>query len=1067
MPLRYELVGRVVDVRSLVAMDKALGDSGLVGVEIIYIGGLSFLLKFVNSEEAKEFLSRVEVWSKWFSVLEVWEGQSLPFERIAWLKILGVPLNLAMNAVFDNIAGMFGKVVHASHISLDEGNISFVRVGVLVGEGEVVSDSVNLSWRDKSFKVWVIEDPRDWDPECIGVVKGGVENVDVSEMEQEEQWVPENRKEKEVEDGNVEDERSEDILEEGELREEAVFNYCGAQNINGDSQQSHACMDTSSKHIEVEGKNTYYFASVGQGVSSKNKSGPFRLKHKPIKSLSDERVRPKKRSRKELDDPFDLNKLLGIVNSPSTQEESFDSGDNRVDRASNSEDIDLNVRVNDDSGGSGFVEGTNHVVDQVDEGDVGEDNFVAKEVEATVDVGEVVGVLLAEHVEMVKEALVSEGIGGLVKGPWVGKIRKVEGINFVALQESKLSSVCVADLRPFWGGSRFAMDFVGSTGSAGGVVSMWDPLVFEAVESIKDPNFLLVRGKLKGSGELLNVINVYAPQSSSAKALLWSKIEVEVSRHRGMWMVVGDFNVVRFPEERKNSVFKAGCARVFNEFIHNSGFKEFSMKGRQFTCIRDNGRKLSKLDRMLVCSNLFDKWPEACLRVISGPHSDHCPLILILKSVDFGPRPFRIFNSWFSKPGFEDAVREAVDSFSGVGCPDKVLTHKFAHIRDRMKRWRDDMIRKEGEEEVAAFAELEELESALESRDLEEEEEWTMGECKKVLKSVGIRKCLDLKQRSRSRWAVDGDENSKFFHGLVNNRIASNLIPGLNLNGNWVEQPNLIKREILKFFRNSMVEGVPIRSMFKGSVGDGADIAFWIDPWVADLPLKELAPSLFRLEKYKKCKVKDRLIVSGGCTSVKWKWKHRPAEPVEMAQLVLLDRLVVESSIVLSSRSDRWLWSGNADGMFSVAEVKKFLLSGVDASNNFVMDWCKWVPIKCNVFAWRAALGGIPTSVSLLKRHVLVADIGCQICGHGDESIEHLFTSCLVASVLWQGISQWCKVPNIYAFSFGDLLELHNFVGLKGIAKEVFHGIIMIGCWSLWKARNELRFSNKTGSSTL
>ena len=126
-----------------------------------------------------------------------------------------------------------------------------------------------------------------------------------------------------------------------------------------------------------------------------------------------------------------------------------------------------------------------------------------------------------------------------------------------------------------------------------------------------------------------------------------------------------------------------------------------------------------------------------------------------------------------------------------------------------------------------------------------------------------------------------------------------------------------------------------------------------------------------------------------------------------------------------------------------------------------MLNWCKWVPIKCNVFAWRAALGGIPTSVSLRKRHVPVADIGCQICGHGKDSIEHLFTSCIVAAVLWQGISQWCKVSSIFAFSFDDLLELHNFVGLKGIAKEVFHGIIMIGCWALWKARNELRFSNK------
>ncbi|PWA61930.1 RNA-directed DNA polymerase, eukaryota, Reverse transcriptase zinc-binding domain protein [Artemisia annua] len=151
------------------------------------------------------------------------------------------------------------------------------------------------------------------------------------------------------------------------------------------------------------------------------------------------------------------------------------------------------------------------------------------------------------------------------------------------------------------------MDYVGSVGIAGGVVSMWDPSVFEAEESQKDVNFLLIRGRLKGSGEKINVMNVYAPQSSASKAILWSKIEGLVNAHQGMWLIMGDFNVVRVPEERRNSVFKAGQARVFNEFIHNSGLIEYGMKDRQFTCSRDNGRKLMgrRMCFLPKSSNLF------------------------------------------------------------------------------------------------------------------------------------------------------------------------------------------------------------------------------------------------------------------------------------------------------------------------------------------------------------------------------------------------------------------------------------------------------------------------------
>ncbi|PWA77373.1 RNA-directed DNA polymerase, eukaryota, Nucleotide-binding alpha-beta plait domain protein [Artemisia annua] len=851
------LIGRVVDVRTLVDMGRVLGDCGLEGVEISYIGGLALMLNFVNSNEAAEFLLRVEEWSRWFSVLDRWEGQSFPFERLAWLKIHGVPLNLTVNDVFDSIAGKFGKVVHPSQVRLEDGNISAIVVGVLVGEGDVIFDHAILRWRDKAFKVWVIEDLREWDPECTGV-----------------------------------------------------------------------------------------FASVGKCGKKKKHVGPS--KHKPISCPSDEKNRPKKRSRNDLEDPFDLNRLLGINTDVLTQEKLEENGDNRAEGVVNGDDLDLNTSVEEVSSDHSVASGSVLVADQEDEGVVGVERLVAKEMEETVELG----------------------IGGLVKGPWVGIVRRKESINFVALQESKFSVVSEADVRHFWGGGRFVMDSVGSVGVAGGVVSMWDPLVFEAEESHKDPNFLLVRGKLKGNGEKLNVMNVYAPQSSSAKALLWSKIDGLVNSYQGMWLIAGDFNVVRFPEEIRNSVYKAGQARKFNEFIYNTGLKEY----------------------------------------------DHSPLILSMKQVNFGPRPFRVFNSWLSKPGFEDAVSEAVESYSGNGTPDMFLTNKFAYICGWLRRWRDDMIKKEKEEEAVALSDLEGLESVMESRELQEEEVWTMGECKKVLKSVGLRRCLDLKQRSSNRnW---------------------DFIPASkNSSGVW--------RAIVKSLANTVVEGVPIRRMFKGIVGDGSDIAFWIDPWLSDMPLKDMAPGLFSLEKFKKCKVKERIIDSGGSVSVRWKWKHRPTETEVLGQLAMLNGLFDELSGVFSSRKDRWHWLG------------------IDASNNFVLNWCKWIPVKCNMFAWRAALGGIPTSVSLMKRHVPVADPICQLCGFADESVDHIFTSCLVASVLWQGISQWCKVPYIYAFSFGDLLELHNFTGLKGMAKEVFQGLIVIGCWALWKARNELRFSNK------
>lgn len=47
---------------------------------------------------------------------------------------------------------------------------------------------------------------------------------------------------------------------------------------------------------------------------------------------------------------------------------------------------------------------------------------------------------------------------------------------------------------------------------------------------------------------------------------------------------------------------------------------------------------------------------------------------------------------------------------------------------------------------------------------------------------------LSLKQKSRVKWAVDGDENSRYFHVVLRGRLKKNAIHGLSVNGNWVCQ---------------------------------------------------------------------------------------------------------------------------------------------------------------------------------------------------------------------------------------------------------------------------------------
>ncbi|XP_022024771.1 uncharacterized protein LOC110925113 [Helianthus annuus] len=102
----------------------------------------------------------------------------------------------------------------------------------------------------------------------------------------------------------------------------------------------------------------------------------------------------------------------------------------------------------------------------------------------------------------------------------------------------------------------------------------------------------------------------------------------------------------------------------------------------------------------------------------------------------------------------------------------------------------------------------------------------------------------------------------------------------------------------------------------------------------------------------------------------------------------------------------------------------------------------------------------IATVDALSRRNIDVGSSLCGLCGDGEESVDHLFTSCSVASMLWTYIINWCKCHNMVIFSFRDLIEIHNHTGLDGKKKEALKGIIRIGCWVIWRARNESRFKN-------
>ncbi|GJZ53010.1 hypothetical protein Tco_0607895, partial [Tanacetum coccineum] len=121
------------------------------------------------------------------------------------------------------------------------------------------------------------------------------------------------------------------------------------------------------------------------------------------------------------------------------------------------------------------------------------------------------------------------------------------------------------------------------------------------------------------------------------------------------------------------------------------------------------------------------------------------PILLNEVFSDFGPTPFRFYHSWLELPGFDDLVSKSWNSFTlddsnGLS---KDLKSKLCDI--------DKVLDQGGVTDDILLSRLEVL---------------------KQLHDVQSSNNRDIMQKAKIRWAIEGDENSKYFHAIINKKRA-------------------------------------------------------------------------------------------------------------------------------------------------------------------------------------------------------------------------------------------------------------------------------------------------------
>ncbi|KAJ0445513.1 putative RNA-directed DNA polymerase [Helianthus annuus] len=407
------------------------------------------------------------------------------------------------------------------------------------------------------------------------------------------------------------------------------------------------------------------------------------------------------------------------------------------------------------------------------------------------------------------------GVIGSGKPSWIRRLKREWRFSFLGIQETHQAGLMDSFWFRFWDKSLLESVSVDAIGRSGGLACLWDPGIFSAANVVKNQNFLLITGHIIGVNEPINLLNVYAPNDSGKRRLLWAEISALKLQFPGLWLAFGDFNEVRQIEDRVNSKFDALAAATFNDFILSMDWHEHPMSGGSFTFISNHQEvKLSKLDRFLVCDRFMGLWPLAKVSVLSKGLSDHCPIFLSCINNDYGPPPFKFYNTWLDDKEVEGIIIRSVGNLSLGDKGDVALANCLKNIKKDLKSWKQKSLLIENKDLIVWQKTLEDLETLAESAKLNDTEKKLRVNIISKIKDLEVKRSKDWQQKARANWLKNGDDNTSFFHNMVNLNKANRRINGLLVNGVWESEPKVVMEELRKGFKKQFSEPMRRRPTF-------------------------------------------------------------------------------------------------------------------------------------------------------------------------------------------------------------------------------------------------------------
>ena len=384
----------------------------------------------------------------------------------------------------------------------------------------------------------------------------------------------------------------------------------------------------------------------------------------------------------------------------------------------------------------------------------------------------------------------------------IKSVIKSQRVDVVCLQETKIKEMSTGLVRSLGVGRNIEWRAVNSRGAAGGILVFWDNRVVELVGWEQGVFSISCRFKNCVDGVVWVFTGVYGPVCSGDREEFWEELGSVKGLWRDPWCVGGDFNLVRFPEERSRRGGLTASMRRFSEVVEDLELRDYPLRGGPFTWRGGlNNRVQSRLDRFLVTDNWDNMFNGAVQGILPRPVSDHFPILLEGGGLKRGPSPFRFENMWLEEEGFKDKLKTWWGSLKFTGSASYILDAKLRALKNILKIWNKEEFGLVEDKKGEALKQVEYWDEKEKYDVLNMEDCEARNGAREAYKSWVIKEEIFWRQKSRELWLKEGDNNTRFFHRMANAHCRRNWLSKLKVNGCWHSEENNLRNSVVGAFQ--------------------------------------------------------------------------------------------------------------------------------------------------------------------------------------------------------------------------------------------------------------------------